>query len=193
MDSLISTLFPPSFPCNLQKLEQIVWPHVRTKIEERIQEITLKHHQHQHNQQPPVKELTDAHTNEPNVKTLSSTNNIIIVEAALLLETDWHDLLDGLWVVHSSPDVATYRLINSRGMTKDEALLRIRAQRERRGIVASDGNDCKASGLQKALNDGIITAIITNDGSLDDLETVLRRSLCDPKSFKVRTKEGSTG
>ncbi len=180
------------------------------KLEECIQEITLKH-QHQRNQQPPVTDSTnDAHNNEQNSKTLTSTSNVIIVEAALLLETDWHDLLDGLWVVHSSQEVATSRLINNRGMTKDEALLRIRAQRERKGIVVSDGNDCEVAGFQKALNHSstaeppssplslqqlphhLPTAIITNDGSLDDLETALRESLYDPKSFKIMTKEKST-
>lgn len=93
--------------------------------------------------------------------------------------------MDGVWVIHSSEEVATSRLIQNRGMTKDEALLRIRAQQKRKGIVgASSGNDGEESGLRKAMENGIVTAIITNDGSLDTLETTLKETLADPNSFK---------
>ena len=61
----------------MQKLEHIVWPHVRLKIEERIDEIT------------------NEHQSSESTASNNSNNNIIIVEAALLLETNWHDLLDG--------------------------------------------------------------------------------------------------
>lgn len=156
---------------------------MRTKIEEGIQDIILRHQSN--NQSPTVKGTTNDVDNENITTTSSSTNNVIIVEAAILLETDWHDLLDGVWVIHSSEEVATSRLIQNRGMTKDEALLRIRAQQKRKGIVgASSGNDGEESGLRKAMENGIVTAIITNDGSLDTLETTLKETLADPKSFK---------
>ena len=156
---------------------------MRTKIEEGIQDIILRHQSN--NQSPTVKGTTNDVDNENITTTSSSTNNVIIVEAALLLETDWHDLLDGLWVIHSSEEVATSRLIQNRGMTKDEALLRIRAQQKRKGIIgANNGNDGEESGLRKAMENGIVTAIITNDGSLDTLETTLKETLADPTSFK---------
>ena len=92
-----------------------MWPHVRDKIEERIEEIKRR---------PPD----------------TVSHNIIIVEAALLLETDWHDLLDGLWVVQASQPVAVQRLKEHRGLSEEEALVRIHAQETRRGIGgATDG------------------------------------------------------
>jgi dephospho-CoA kinase len=110
----------------MSKLETIVWPHVRTKIEERIQDI-IQQHQRQQQQQS-----SDANATIPNNTT---NNNIIVVEAALLLETNWHDLFDGLWIIQSTCEVSKQRLITTRGMTEKEALIRIHAQDTRRGIV----------------------------------------------------------
>ncbi|KAL7541795.1 hypothetical protein ACHAXR_011222 [Thalassiosira sp. AJA248-18] len=148
------------FPSMLKKLEHIVWPHVREKIEERIQEIT---HEHQ---------------------SRTTSNNIIIVEAALLLETNWHDLLDGLWVIQSSPSVATKRLKDNRGLTEDEALVRIHAQEKRRGIGGSADSSGMSDKLREEMEHGAVTAVITNDGTLMDLQRALEKSLCDPASFK---------
>ena len=91
----------------------IVWPHVRDKIEEHIEEIKDKHEQ---------QSITSSSVSS------SPKHDIIIVEAALLLETDWHDLLDGLWVIQASESVAVQRLKDNRGLTKEEALVRIHAQ-----------------------------------------------------------------
>jgi dephospho-CoA kinase len=163
---------------------------VRTKIEERIHDITLHHCQ----QSPPVKGANSGDYNdEQSTNACSLTKDIIIVEAAILLETDWHDLMDGLWVVQSSEDVAKSRLIQNRGMTEEEALLRIRAQQKRKGIVVANDGDGEAAGLREAMENGIVTAIITNDGSLEDLEKALKEALADPTSFKTTTKKEGTG
>ena len=133
---------------------------MRTRIEGRIRGIKEQHKQQIENK----------------------TNNIIIVEAALLLETDWHDLLDGLWVVQSAPSVAMQRLKDNRGLTEEEAMMRISAQRKRRGIGNTDSDD--AENLCKEINEGIVTAIITNDGTLADLKATLKEALKNPDSFK---------
>eukprot|EP00956_Cyclotella_meneghiniana_P002777 scaffold3275_cov70-Cyclotella_meneghiniana.AAC.4 len=140
------------------RLEQIVWPHVRTKIEDKIGTIKEQHQKE----------------NE------SRTNNIIIVEAALLRETNWHDLLDGLWVIQSSPHVAVQRLKDNRGLTEEEALTRINAQQKRRGIGKPD----ETATFTRDIENGVITAVITNDGTLADLQTVLDEHLKNPSSFK---------
>jgi dephospho-CoA kinase len=152
-----------------QKLEKIVWPHVRGKIEKRIDEIQREYYQ-------PYDDENDA-------------SNIIVIEAALLLETDWHDLLDGLWVIRSSSSVATRRITETRGLTEDEAAMRIRAQDRRRGIgrssVRDDDDDDRANDeLHDEMRNGVVTAVITNEGSLGDLEESLRKALFDPSSFK---------
>ena len=135
-----------------------MWPHVRTKIEDKIGTIKEQHQKE----------------NE------SRTNNIIIVEAALLLETNWHDLLDGLWVIQSSPHVAVQRLKDNRGLTEEEALTRINAQQKRRGIGKPD----ETATFTRDIENGVITAVITNDGTLADLQTVLDEHLKNPSSFK---------
>ena len=144
---------------SIQRLEKIVWPHVRTKIENRLNDIKLQHR-------------------EKNDET--KTNNVIIVEAALLLETDWHDLLDGLWVIQSSPSAAVQRLKDNRGLTEEEAKTRIIAQQKRRGI----GNSEEPDKFQHDIEEGIVTAVITNDGTLEDLKTSLDEALKNPSSFK---------
>ena len=135
-----------------------MWPHVRDKIEERIDDI--KSH-------PPD----------------TVSHNIIIVEAALLLETDWHDLLDGLWVVQASHPVAVQRLKEHRGLSEEEALVRIHAQETRRGIGgATDGGI--SDQLRAEMERGVVTRVITNDGSLEELQRTLEGALADPASFK---------
>ena len=102
------------------------------------------------------------------------------MEAALLLETNWHDLFDGLWVVQSSQSVAVQRLKDNRGMTEEESLVRIRAQDKRKGIGSASSGGEISNSLHK---DGMVTTVITNDGSIEDLEITLERALSDPTSF----------
>jgi dephospho-CoA kinase len=176
----------------MSKLETIVWPHVRTKIEERIQDIILQQHQRQQQQQ----------SSDANIPNNTTNNNIIVVEAALLLETNWHDLFDGLWLIQSTCEISKQRLITTRGMTEKEALIRIHAQDTRRGIggrsrrstttsSSSDDDNNNELYCNKMKEDGIVTAIITNDGSLHDLEEALRRALYDPTSFKEERERES--
>ena len=112
-----------------------------------------------------------------------SENEIIIVEAALLLETDWHDLLDGgLWVVQASPSVAMKRLMENRGLTEEEAMVRIKAQQKRRGFGGSvEGKDDE---LRDEIDKGVVTAVVRNDGTLDELQEALGKTLSDTAALK---------
>jgi dephospho-CoA kinase len=153
-----------SDPNAMSKLEKIVWPHVRTKIEERIHEITTEYQ---------------------SASSSASKNEIIIVEAALLLETDWHDMLDELWVVQASPSVAVKRLMENRGLSEEDALVRIRAQQKRRSLLSkSEDSDCISDELREEMEKGIVTAVVTNDGTLEDLQKTLEKTLCDDAAFK---------
>jgi len=151
-----------SDPKAMSKLERIVWPHVRTKIEERIDEIA-----------------TEYESSTP------SENEIIIVEAALLLETDWHDMLDGLWVVQASPSVAVKRLMENRGLTEEDAMVRIRAQQKRRSLLSKDeDSECISDELRVEIEKGIVTSVVTNDGTMEELQKTLEKTLCDAAAFK---------
>lgn len=65
-------------------------------------------------------------------------------------------------------------------MTEEESLVRIRAQDKRKGIGGAGSGSEISNSLHK---DGMVTTVITNDGSIEDLEITLERALSDPTSF----------
>ena len=99
---------------------------------------------------------------------------VVIVEAAVLLDAGWDDILDGIWVVTASKSTAITRLIETRNLSQEEALKRYDAQISRRGI----GN------LQDEINQGIVSSVIENNGSIEDLKVTLKDALSNPKSWK---------
>mmetsp|Transcript_3056 Transcript_3056/g.6364 ORF Transcript_3056/g.6364 Transcript_3056/m.6364 type:complete len:269 (-) Transcript_3056:2457-3263(-) len=135
----------------MAKLEQIVWPHVRTMLVEKIDE--LKEEFNQTDDKQPV----------------------IVLEAAILLDAGWEDLLDGVWAVTAPSEKALDRLVETRGLTPEEAQKRIDAQASRKGIGSS---------LDKEVQEGVVHCVVQNDGTLDDLKETLQKSLEDPKCWK---------
>lgn len=134
----------------MAKLEQIVWPHVRTMLTEKIDEL---------------KEEFDQKDKQP----------VIVLEAAILLDAGWEDLLDGVWAVTVPCEKALERLVETRGLTPEEAQKRIDAQASRKGIGSS---------LDKEIEEGVVQCVISNNGTLDDLKATLQKSLEDPKCWK---------
>jgi len=53
---------------------------------------------------------------------------VAVVEAALLLEAGWDDLVDEIWVTVAPPEVAAQRAAARSGIPMEEAMARIRAQ-----------------------------------------------------------------
>jgi dephospho-CoA kinase len=126
---------------DMQKLERIVWPHVKQDILDQIERVR------------------DEWTGEG--------SPIVVVEAAVLLDAGWQDFLNGVLVVTASPRVALDRLMESRGLSKEEAEKRVAAQLSRRGI----GN------LDEEVRNKVVTAVVDNSGSLDDLQQALSQTL----------------
>jgi len=141
----------------MTKLEKIVWPYVKTLL---IDEISM------------LRRKWAAECKE--FKASPNKRPIVVLEAAVLIDAGWDDILDGVWVVTVPREVALTRLIETRGLTIEEARKRIDAQESRRGI----GN------LQQEIDAGVVTGEIKNDGSLDDLSRSLKRSLDDPDRWK---------
>lgn len=104
---------------------------------------------------------------------------IIVVEAAVLLDAGWQDFLDAVWVVSVSNDVAVRRLQEHRGLSIEEATKRVAAQQSRRGI----GN------LQEEIDKKVVSAVIDNRGTLDDLKQQLAEKLHDPTAWYERITE----
>jgi dephospho-CoA kinase len=140
----------------MQRLERIVWPHVQTKIDLEVEAVKAK--------------LS---------KKDESTRGklpIIVIEAAVLLDAGWQSFLDGVWVVAVSKNVAMERLQQNRGLTESEAEQRIAAQQPRRGI----GN------LADEVDAGVVTAVIENNGSVEELKHQLAEKLVDARAWYAR-------
>jgi dephospho-CoA kinase len=77
--------------------------------------------------------------------------NPIVVEAAILIEAQWHPLFDEIWLVAASRERVIERIERDRGLKPEQTEARIRAQlpdEERRKHA---------------------TVLISNDGSFEDL------------------------
>ena len=81
---------------------------------------------------------------------LRRTDEIVVIDAALLIEVGVTDLLDALVVVAASADVRKKRLVG-RGMLPDDVEARIAAQAPQEQLI------------EKA------DIVVRNDGTLDDL------------------------
>lgn len=53
---------------------------------------------------------------------------VVIVEAAILIEAKWHDIVEQVWMTDAPEAVAVNRLQTRNGLTEDQALARIRSQ-----------------------------------------------------------------
>jgi phosphopantetheine adenylyltransferase/dephospho-CoA kinase len=88
----------------MRELEKIVWPEIRRLIIEEI-----------------VK----------GKETLSNRIDsipVIAIEAAVMIEAGWQDLVTELWVVYVDKDEARSRLMSRNGLSAEEADRRIAAQ-----------------------------------------------------------------
>ncbi|MDA0270142.1 MAG: dephospho-CoA kinase [Chloroflexi bacterium] len=86
-------------PGELQRLNELIWPEIRTLIREEIAQIRT----------------ADKRTH-------------IVLEAAVLIEAGWQDLCDEIWVVYTTTKTAVDRLRSRNGLTEDAALQRINSQ-----------------------------------------------------------------
>ena len=102
-------------PAQRKRLEGIVWPWMRGVMEKRLAE-------HRSDGVP-----------------------VVVLEAAVLIEADWTPIVDRVWLVKVSPDVARERLMARNGLTAEQADARIGAQltneeRERHAQVVIDNS-----------------------------------------------------
>mmetsp|Transcript_1431 Transcript_1431/g.3169 ORF Transcript_1431/g.3169 Transcript_1431/m.3169 type:complete len:371 (+) Transcript_1431:129-1241(+) len=149
-------------PAQMSKLERLVWPHVKTLIFERFEEIVNEQQKHQQEQDMQQKRL------------------IVILEAAVLLDARWDEQLDGVWVVIAPRDVALTRLMETRNLSREESEKRIDAQSSRRGMGHSS--------IEKDVDNGVITGVIENSSTLEDLQEILISAMKDPTYWKPTKK-----
>jgi len=96
-----------SDPNALNKLNRITHPAIRAKIEDRINNLKAQGYE-----------------------------GIIVVDAALLLETGWETMVDQVWVVDAPIEKRIERLMNRDNLTRDQALSRINSQMSQQERIA---------------------------------------------------------
>ncbi len=122
-------------PAQRERLQGIVWPIMKEMMRRMIAE---------------CRERGDA---------------VVVIEAAVLIEASWQDLVDQVWVVTVPEAVAEERLIARNGLTSEQARARIAAQltNEQRMAQAdvtidNSGSIADAQARVAALWDGLTAA-----------------------------------
>lgn len=129
-------------PEELKRLTDIVWPAIRRLASEELSELE------------------------------AGGNELAVLEAAVLLEAGWEDLVDEIWAVVVRPELAVARLRSRNGLDEAAAWARIRSQlsneeRVRRAHV-----------------------VIENDGTLEELRHRFEEAW---KALLERTRAASGG
>jgi phosphopantetheine adenylyltransferase/dephospho-CoA kinase len=128
-------------PDELKRLTDIVWPGIRKLASEALSEFE------------------------------AAGNSIVVLEAAVLFEAGWEDLVDEVWVVVVEPDLAVQRLASRNGL--DEAAARAR-------IDSQLSNDERISRSN---------VVIKNNGTLEELESGIQHAW-DALQGRLQTAAG---
>ncbi|MFN2182448.1 MAG: dephospho-CoA kinase [Anaerolineae bacterium] len=107
---------------------------------------------------------------EVTLRILQATEPVVVVEAIKLIEAGLHRGYDALWVVTAPRRLQIERLVNERGLTEEDAALRVDAQPPQEEKVA------------------VADLVLVNDGSLEALRENVRAAWS-----KIRGKTGDGG
>jgi phosphopantetheine adenylyltransferase/dephospho-CoA kinase len=85
-------------PAQMQRLTDIAWPEIRRMAQEEIERLK--------------RDGAEA----------------VVLEAAVLIEAEWTDLVDEVWVVWVKPEIARARLMSRNNLSEEQAQARIDSQ-----------------------------------------------------------------
>ncbi len=128
-------------PDELKRLTDIVWPGIRRLASEALSEFE------------------------------AAGNTLVVLEAAVLFEAGWEDLVHEVWVVVVEPDLAVERLATRNGLDATAARARIDSQ------LSNDERISRSN------------VVITNNGTLDELEAGIQRAW-DALQKRLQTAAG---
>ncbi|MBK7125331.1 MAG: dephospho-CoA kinase [Dehalococcoidia bacterium] len=128
-------------PDELKRLTDVVWPGIRKLASEALSEFE------------------------------AAGNTLVVLEAAVLFEAGWEDLVEDVWVVVVEPDLAVQRLATRNGL--DEAAARARI-------------DSQLSNAERMARADVV---ITNNGTLEELEAGIQRAW-DELQTKLQSAAG---
>ncbi len=89
--------------------------------------------------------------------------------------------MDGVWLVTASRETALQRLIEQRGLRREDAEQRINSQQQTRRIAEQH--------VPSLIQQRIMTAVIDNNGSLEDLKRNLEQALESATSWKLSSAD----
>ncbi len=128
-------------PDELKRLTDIVWPGIRKLASEALSEFE------------------------------AAGNSLVVLEAAVLFEAGWEDLVHDIWVVVVEPDLAVQRLATRNGL--DEAAARARI-------------DSQLSNAERIARANVV---ITNNGTLEELHASIQQAW-DQLQQRLQTAAG---
>lgn len=128
-------------PDELKRLTDIVWPGIRRLASEALSEFE------------------------------AAGNTLVVLEAAVLFEAGWEDLVHEVWVVVVEPELAVERLATRNGLDATAARARIDSQ------LSNDERISRSN------------VVITNNGTLDELEAGIQRAW-DALQERLQTAAG---
>ncbi len=129
-------------PHRRRQLEEIVWPEIRKLI---------------------ALNLASAQT---------AGARVAVIEAAVLLEAGWDDLVDEVWTVEAPTEIAKKRLRKRTGMSEQDANARLSAQ------MSPDERTARSS------------LVIENDGGIERLKTNVTAAMQRLNASGPRSKTG---
>ena len=115
-------------PDELKRLTDIVWPGIRKLASEALSELE------------------------------TAGNHLAVLEAAVLFEAGWDDLVDEVWVVVVEPDLAVQRLATRNGLDEAAARARIASQLSNSERIAKANVVIENNSDMAALEEGIQVA-----------------------------------
>jgi phosphopantetheine adenylyltransferase/dephospho-CoA kinase len=107
-------------PAQMKRLTDIVWPEIRRLAAEEIADLRRR-----------------------------DDKSIIVLEAAVMIEADWMDLVDEVWIVYVAPEIARERLMTRNGLTEEQAQSRIDSQLSNKERLAYADVKIENSGTQE--------------------------------------------
>jgi len=130
-------------PSQMERLNSIVWPVIRAKIEAEV------------------------------AKCGDAGKDVVVVEAAVLLEAKWNDMVQSLWVVCVEPETAVQRIMKRNNLPEKEARKRVNFQMGNQERLALAGPDAH---------------VIWNNGSLEEYKANIHAEYTET----MKIKQGET-
>jgi len=112
-------------PDELKRLTDIVWPGIRKLASEELSALEV------------------------------AGNDLAVLEAAVLFEAGWEDLVDEVWVTVVEPDLAVARLAERNGLDEAAARARIDSQLSNEDRIARAGYVIENNGTLEALQEAV--------------------------------------